>query len=113
MIKEKIKNLRTKKGASQQDVADYLNVKRPTYTRYESGTNEPDLETVVKLADYFEVSVDYLLDRDTPEESAPNNVDLSAKEEAMLQMFRAASPDFQDRFLALFETALKESSIIQ
>ncbi len=38
-----------------------LNIKQQSYSRYEYGTGEPNLETLVKLAKFFEVSTDYLL----------------------------------------------------
>ncbi len=117
MIKTKLRELRIKKGVSQQDMADYLNVKRPTYTRYESGTNEPDLKAVILLADYFGVTVDYLLDREPPavcnEKSSSKSDELNEKERIMLQMFRSSSEEFQDQFLSLFEIALKERALIQ
>lgn len=118
MINDKLRELRIKKGVSQQDMADFLNVKRPTYTRYESGTNEPDLKTVILLADYFGVTIDYLLGREMPpkednETSSSKTDELNEKERIMLQMFRSSSAEFQDRFLSLFEIALKENALIQ
>lgn len=48
---------------TQRQIADYLNMAQPSYIRYEKGTSEPNLENLVKIADYFDVSVDYLLGR--------------------------------------------------
>ena len=48
---------------TQRQVADYLQIAQPSYIRYENGTSEPCLENLVKLADCFDVSVDYLLGR--------------------------------------------------
>lgn len=48
---------------TQQAVADYLGIKQPSYIRYENGQAEPTLANLVKLADLFNVSVDYLLGR--------------------------------------------------
>jgi HTH-type transcriptional regulator, competence development regulator len=65
---ERLKHLREKKKQknpkwTQEYVADLVGVARPTYTAYERGTKQPQLETVNKLADLFEVSADYLLGR--------------------------------------------------
>lgn len=60
---EKLKELRLKANVSQQVMADFLGVSRPAYTMYEIGKREPSHETLQKLADYFGVSVDYLLGR--------------------------------------------------
>ncbi|MBQ9544014.1 MAG: helix-turn-helix transcriptional regulator, partial [Clostridia bacterium] len=60
-----LKTLRTNAGKLQKEVAAYLGVDRTTYLRYEKGESEPDYETLKKLADYFDVSIDYLLGRET------------------------------------------------
>lgn len=49
---------------TQREVAEYLNIAQPSYIRYENGTSEPNLDNLVKLADLFDVSVDYLLGRE-------------------------------------------------
>ena len=61
-----IKNLteqRKLNGLTQRQVAGYLGMSQPSYIRYENGSAEPTLENLVKLADLFDVSVDYLLGR--------------------------------------------------
>lgn len=62
---EQLKILRKQKGLYQKDVANFLGVDRTTYVKYENGVNEPDYNTLVKLAEFFNVSVDYLLGRET------------------------------------------------
>lgn len=49
---------------TQKEVAGYLCIAQPSYIRYENGSSEPTLENLVKLADLFDVSVDYLLGRE-------------------------------------------------
>ena len=58
---QRLKELRLEKGMTQQQVASLLNIKQQSYTRYEYGTGEPSLQTLIKLADIFAVSTDYLL----------------------------------------------------
>ncbi len=53
--------LRKAKNITQKEMADFLLTSQQTYSRYEKGTREPDIETLIKLADYFGVTVDYLL----------------------------------------------------
>ncbi|MDE6473626.1 MAG: helix-turn-helix transcriptional regulator [Clostridia bacterium] len=48
---------------TQQQVAEYLHITQPSYIRYENGSAEPCLENLVKLADLFDVSLDFLLGR--------------------------------------------------
>lgn len=64
MLKKTLRTLRITHKKTQDDLAEYLNIKRPSYTRYESGTSNPDLETLVKIANYYNVTVDYLLGRE-------------------------------------------------
>lgn len=50
-------------GYTQRNLADLLQISQPSYIRYENGSAEPTFENLVKLADCFDVSVDYLLGR--------------------------------------------------
>lgn len=60
---ERLKELRKKKGLSQKELTDRLNLNRSTYARYETSSTQPDYETLEKLADFFEVTTDYILGR--------------------------------------------------
>ncbi len=60
----KLKELRKEKKLTQKDLAQLLNVAPTTYLGYEKGLNEPTIETLCKLADYYQVSLDYLVGRD-------------------------------------------------
>ena len=66
-IAEKLRELRKVKKVTQQNVADHLEMKLRSYQyyeqNYEAGGHRPDYETLVKLADYFDVTTDYLLGR--------------------------------------------------
>lgn len=66
MFNIKLKELRKKKNLSQSTLADRLNVSQTAYGKWEIGTREPNIETIKFLANYFDVSIDYLLDNDTP-----------------------------------------------
>jgi transcriptional regulator with XRE-family HTH domain len=59
-FKDRFKELRTEKGVTQADIAKLLNVKHQTVSFYETG-REPNYKSLSKLADYFDVSVDYLI----------------------------------------------------
>ncbi len=63
MLQDRLRKLRVEKDITQQDMADFLGITRPAYTAYESGRRQPDNESLSKLADFFNVSVDYLLGR--------------------------------------------------
>jgi len=58
---EKLRELRTKKGITQEILAQKMNVTRQTISGWERGRSEPDIETLVQLADFFHVTMDELL----------------------------------------------------
>ena len=58
---QRLKELRLEHGMTQQYIANLLNIKQQSYIRYEYGTGEPSLNTLMKLAQIFEVTTDYLL----------------------------------------------------
>ena len=62
MIYRRIRNLREDNDLTQQNVADELNVNRRTYAAYENGVNSMTPETLIKIAEFYNVSVDYLLE---------------------------------------------------
>lgn len=78
----KLKEIRTIKGYSQQEVADHLGSTAVSYSRYESGNRSPSLEMLIKLADYFDVTIDYLLGRNTGVPQALSNYESSLVEAA-------------------------------
>lgn len=57
------KRLRTSCGLTQNDMADRLGVSKSTISMYENGNREPDFETLERIADFFNVDIDYLLGR--------------------------------------------------
>ena len=59
----KLKELRKEKKKTQEEIASVLNLSTAAYGRYEVGNREPTLETLIKLADYYGVSLDYLVGR--------------------------------------------------
>ena len=59
----RLKELRKEKGISQLKLAMDLSVNQNTISRYETGERQADYNMLIKIADYFNVSVDYLLER--------------------------------------------------
>lgn len=59
----RLKELRKKKGISQLRLATDLNTTQNTISRYETGEREPGIDELIKIANYFNVSVDYLICR--------------------------------------------------
>lgn len=59
----RLKEIRKSKGISQLKLAIDLNTNQNTISRYETGEREPGIVELIRIADYFDVSVDYLLER--------------------------------------------------
>lgn len=62
---EKLKELRKAKGKTQKQLAEFLGISQQAYATYEVGTRTPPIDIIEKLADYFGVTVDYILGRNT------------------------------------------------
>lgn len=62
-IGKKLKELRLTDGLTQQELANELNISRVNYTRYETDKARPDYETLIKIADFYDISLDDLFDR--------------------------------------------------
>lgn len=63
LFSERLKCIRQSSKLTQKNIAEYLQISERAYQNYEYGNREPNFETAIKLADYFNVSLDYLLGR--------------------------------------------------
>ncbi|MCM3538455.1 helix-turn-helix domain-containing protein [Priestia endophytica] len=63
MLSERLVCLRKDKKLRQEDLAKKFGIARTTYAMYEQGKRQPDYETIIKIADFYKVSVDYLIGR--------------------------------------------------
>ena len=81
ILADRIVELRKKKGWSQEELAEMIDVTRQSVSKWESGQSLPDLDKILKLADIFGVSTDYLLkDKDTYEGQPINREEEKAQE---------------------------------
>ena len=60
---KKLKELRLNHKLTQDSLASVLQISRVNYTRYENDKVRPDYETLIKIADYYDISLDELFDR--------------------------------------------------
>ena len=58
-----LRGIREDRDIKQKEIAAYLNVSQNTYSQYETGVISLTAEVLIKLSDYYKVSIDYLLDR--------------------------------------------------
>ena len=87
-MKLRLKELRIENGLKQKDVAEHLCVTQQAVAYYENSVSKPDPETLVKLADYFHVSVDYLLGREDDFGNVILNADLTEDERNVLSVYK-------------------------
>ena len=88
------KDIREDRDIHQRDVAEYLGISRSAYSNYENGTRSPDIGTLKKLADFFCISMDELLDYSPRNRKEPG---LSPKEKSLLRKYRTLSAKGQLR----------------
>lgn len=97
-LQEKIKYLRKKKRITQEQLAQIIGVERSTIGKYETVTT-PSMEILAILADYFDVSVDYLLGRETNSDTLPpfdNIFPITKKRYPLLGDIACGEPIFAD-----------------
>ena len=87
MLGERLKQLRKDKNLTQTELGNKINVTKVSISGYESGNRSPDTDTLQRLADFFEVSTDYLLGRTDTAALTPQEQD-----EADFQAF-ASNPE--------------------
>ncbi|HAA4247508.1 TPA_asm: transcriptional regulator [Listeria monocytogenes] len=85
MFGKRLKQLRKNNNKTQEDISKILGISRGAYSHIENGRNEPDMETIVKLANIFGVSTDYLLGRSNNGfiDTIAAHIDSNATEEEM------------------------------
>ncbi len=59
----KLKEFRKKLKISQTELSNKIQMPQSTYSHYENGSNEPDIKTLIKLADFYKVPIDALVER--------------------------------------------------
>lgn len=87
---ENLKRLREAANISQKALADVIGVSQQSINKYENHNIEPDIETMIRLADYFNTSVDFLIGHtDIPHKIEPvHPCDLNNKEAAIVNGYR-------------------------
>lgn len=67
MFSKNLKRIRQRRGLKQRDVAESMGIDRKQLSKWETGKLEPDIRSLCLLADYFGVSIDYLVGHTTPQ----------------------------------------------
>lgn len=94
----RLKQLREQKKLTQPQMADVLCVALSTYRSYENGSREPNIDILIKLSDFYEVSIDYILDH------TPQKPTFNAEEVAHIKKFRSLDRYGKKAVAQLLET---------
>ena len=88
-----LKELRKEKGISQKQLADVVCVSQQSINKYENHNIEPDINTLVRIADYFDTSVDYLIGHSEIRRRIEpvNSYDLNEEESKLIEGYRKLS----------------------
>ena len=106
----KLKKFRENIGYTQQQMADALNIERSTYAYYETGKTSPSIDTIMRIKDIFNVSLEDLLESESrvtaklsdfsKERGTFDKVyELNKKEKSLVSLYRSLTPDIQDKIL--------------
>lgn len=96
----RLRELRESRGLSQRTIADYLGCSTVVYSRYETGAREPSIDVLIRLAEYYGSSVDYLIGRNV---SSPLP-SISSEETRLLAAYRQADAIYRSVALEMLET---------
>ncbi len=111
-LKNKIKNAREKANMTQQDCADYFEIGLRAWQTYEQGRSEPKYELLVRMADHFNITIDYLLGRETGE---PETIDklvgefnMSALEKEILDNYLSLPKDMREDMMEFLQKSVQK-----
>ena len=102
---ESLKKLRIKNNKSVDEISKLLNISVQAYYKYENGKNEPNIENLIKLADYYHVTIDELIGRPL---SLINKASLSEREQKIIEQVLEMSED-QQKLIELFLKTLNKN----
>ncbi len=100
---ETIKKLLEQYNITQKELANELSITPSALGNYVQNTREPDYRTLIKIADYFHVSTDFLLNHTTDEK-------LTQKEEMLVNTFRALTKEQQEFYLEQSKIFIKQNN---
>lgn len=94
---ERLKELRLLLGYSQAELSNLLNIKQPSYNRWEKGTGEPDIYKLIQLSKIFNVSIDYLIGNENESGIIINDsIEIPSDEKNLLTNYRKLPTDLKE-----------------
>lgn len=108
MIKN-LKKLRNEMGISQRQLGEQIGVSQQSINKYENHEIEPDIQTLIQMADFFQTSLDYLVGHTDVRHIIENrsSFDLNAEEALFIDNYRKLSNSERDSLLLVAENYIK------
>lgn len=119
MIGDTLKRLRTKKGLTSEELCSKIGIKGGSYRNYERNDRKPDYDTLVKLADFYNVSIDYLLGRpdakppEEPLDEFARKEHLKSLEKVFMKKYLALTEEQRDKVLDFLRGVVAEETAAQ
>lgn len=119
MIGDTLKRLRTKKGLTSEELCSKIGIKGGSYRNYERDDRKPDYDTLVKLADFYGVTTDYLLGRpdakppEEPLDEFARKEHLKSLEKVFMKKYLALTEEQRDKVLDFLRGVLAEETAAQ
>lgn len=98
-----LKKLREEMGMSQAKLAEQFSLTQQAIYKYENSLSEPDFNTLIRMADYFNISIDYLIGR-TDNRNIMTSSDITPYEMKHLERFRRLPKDSQQQLDVFLES---------
>lgn len=111
-LKNNIKNVREQKNLTQKNCADAFGITLRAWQTYEQGVSEPKNELLCKIADFFNVSIDYLLGRETgepePIDQLASEFNMTALEKKILDNYLSLPKNMRADLMEFLHKSVKE-----
>ena len=108
MVKN-LRKLRMGKGISQQQLADVIGTSQQSINKYENHHVEPDIATLIRIADYFQTTVDNLVGHTAPAAPQRAERELSREEIALLSQYRRLTKEEKESIRLIQKNYLKKA----
>lgn len=119
MIGDTLKQLRMKQGLTSEELCSKIGIKGGSYRNYERNDRKPDYDTLVKLADFYGVTTDYLLGRpdakppEEPLDEFARKEHLKSLEKVFMKKYLALTEEQRDKVLDFLRGVLAEETAAQ
>lgn len=108
-----LKQLRRQHGISQKRLASEVGVSQQSINKYENHNIEPDIATLIHLADYFHTTVDYLIGRaDSPDTEVRHICELNMEEVLFLAHYRKLNPQKKQLVSMIVDSFLETQHVL-